>query len=136
VRADASHTGPSARRLAALFVLLVATALSGCGTTQLSTIPLHTAAKPETACDAALATGRLTNNRPNGLALQGANGETSLVLWPFGYRTQGVVGSMELIDDHGQFVAREGDMVEMTGGMGTEGFFVACAGTIKVVPPG
>jgi hypothetical protein len=100
-----------------------------------STIPLHTAAAPVAACDEALAVGTLTNNRPNGLALRAANGEGILVLWPFGYSSRGFVGSMELVDQNGIAIAREGDVVEMAGGTNADGVFIACAGTVKRIPP-
>jgi hypothetical protein len=105
-------------------------ALAGC-----NTVPLRTAAAPVDACDMALVSGTLTNNRPNGLALRTPDGEGILILWPFGYQSRGFVGSMELVDDKGQAIAREGDVVEMSGGMGADGLFVACAGTVRRIPP-
>lgn len=119
----------SSRWIALAFVAAI---VAGCNTN-----PLRTAPGPATACDDALATGTLTNNRPNGLALRAADGTILDVLWPFGYSSRGFVGSMELVDPNGQAIAREGDLVEMGGGTNREGVFVACAGSIKVVrPPG
>lgn len=124
--------GRGARRGAPLAAAVLGAILVACG----NTVPLHTATGPVQACDGAITSGRLTNNRPNGLALQAPDGATTLVLWPFGYSTRGFVGSMELVDDQGRVIAREGDNVEVGGGMGGDGFFAACAGTIRVVPPG
>jgi hypothetical protein len=111
--------------------LVAAGTLAAC-----TTIPLRTAAAPAAACDAALAVGTLTNNRPNGLALRTTSGEVTLVLWPFGYSTRGFVGSMELVDQTGSAIAREGDVVQMAGGTNADGVFVACAGTVKRIPSG
>jgi hypothetical protein len=110
--------------------LVAAATLAAC-----TTIPLHTATAPAAACDAALAVGTLMNNRPNGLALRATNGERILVLWPFGYSSRGFVGSMELVDQNGNAIVREGDVVEMAGGTNADGVFVACAGTVKRIPP-
>jgi pectin methylesterase-like acyl-CoA thioesterase len=114
----------SVRSLALTFVAVMT--LAAC-----NSIPLHTAPGPAAACDEALATGTLTSNRPNGLALQTSDDQVLLVLWPFGYTSRGFVGSMELVDPSGATIAREGDVVEMTGGTNGDGTFVACAGTVK-----
>jgi hypothetical protein len=88
-------------------------------------------------CDLALASGTLTNNRPDGLALRAADGSIQRVLWPFGYSSRGFVGSMELVDPTGAAIAREGDFIQMGGGLDGEGIFAACAGTVaKAAPPG
>ncbi len=128
-RAGDARTKPRAAALL-LLVAVVALLLAGC-----NTVPLRTASAPATACDAALTSGTLVNNRPNGLALTAANGEGIEVLWPYGYSSRGIVGSMELLDERGQSIAREGDYVEIGGGSDGQGVFVACAGSIRVVPP-
>lgn len=118
----------------ALAATLLVGALAAC-----NTIPLRTAAQPETACDSALISGQLVSNRPDGLALRLGTGEIARVLWPFGYSTRGGVGSLELLDQTGRAVAREGDLIDIGGGQGggAEGAsaFVACAGTIRTLPP-
>lgn len=114
---------------AALALILLVVVLAGC-----SMVPLRTAPAPAAACDMALASGQLLINRPNGLALRAPNGDGILVLWPFGYSSRGFVGSMELVHETGRVIPREGDFVEMAGGTGADGVFVACAGTIRLVP--
>lgn len=116
-------------RSIALGVALLA-AVAGC-----STISLRTADAPTRDCDQALLRGILTNDRPNGLALRELDGTGVNVLWPFGYSSRGFVGSMELVDPTGNSIARDGDWVEMAGGSNLDDVFVACAGTIKKVPP-
>jgi hypothetical protein len=122
----------SYRRIATIIVLTAVLGLAGC-----STLSLRTANAPTTACDLALARGILASSRESGLALREPEGPNIIVLWPFGYSSRGFVGSMELVDPTGSSIAREGDTVEMAGGMNLDGVFVACAGTIKkVAPPG
>ena len=116
-------------------ILGTAVAFAACTGGPPNTIPLHTAAGPVAICDDALASGVLRNNRPNGLALEASNGDAIVVLWPFGYRSRGLVGNMELVDPSGATVAREGEFVQMAGGTNADGVFVACAGTIKAAPP-
>jgi hypothetical protein len=95
---------------------------------------LRTASAPQTACDAALVAGWLVSSRESGLALQ-QPGEPNLpVTWPFGYRTGSFVGGLELQDENGRVLAREGEFVEVGGGLGGDGSFIACAGTVRVVP--
>jgi hypothetical protein len=120
----------AARPLAVvLAVVVVALASVGC-----NQLVLRTAPAPQEACDAALLSGRLVSSRESGLAIQ-VPGEPNLeVTWPFGYRAGGFAGSLELQDETGRVVAREGDVVQMGGGMGGDGSFFACAGTIHVVP--
>lgn len=114
-----------------LLAIIAAASVVGC-----NSIPLRTAAAPATACDMALASGTLTNNRPDGLALRVADGSIERVLWPFGYSSRGFVGSMELVGPTGAAIAREGDSVQMGGGVNGDGIFVVCAGTVaKVAPP-
>ncbi len=95
---------------------------------------LRTAPEPEEACDAALISGRLVSSRESGLALQVPGEPYVPVTWPFGYRAGGFVGSLELQDETGRVLAREGDVIEAGGGMGGDGSFIACAGTVRVVP--
>jgi hypothetical protein len=54
-------------------------------------------------------------------------------MWPFGYSTRLVDGVIELVDSSGAFVAREGDVVQMGGGFGTNGLFYSCSdGLVRV----
>jgi hypothetical protein len=111
-------------------VVAVAAVVAGCMTTSLRTAPA-----PVSACDAALLGGTLVSDPANGLALTGGDGGTILVLWPYGYSARGIPGNIELVDETGRTVAREGALIEMGGGSGANGVFVACAGTIRPVPP-
>ena len=122
----------SYRRIATIIVLTATLGLAGC-----NTLSLRTADAPTTDCDLALARGILISSRQSGLALREPEGANVIVLWPFGYSARGFVGSIELLDPMGSSIAREGDTVEMAGGMNLDGVFVACAGTIKkVAAPG
>ncbi len=53
-------------------------------------------------------------------------------MWPFGYSARLVDGQIELLDDSGEFVAREGDTVQAGGGFGANNLFYACAGLQRV----
>ena len=116
------------RSLSALLVV-AAFAFAAC-----NQLVLRTAAAPVEGCDAALTGGRLVSSRESGLALQSPGQANLEVTWPFGYRTGGFVGSLELQDETGRVLAREGDFIEVGGGMGGDGRWVACAGTVRVVP--
>ena len=115
--------------------LVVAAALT-LATLGCNQLVLRTATAPEEACDAALTSGRLVSSRESGLALQPPGQPNLPVTWPFGYKAGGFVGSLELQDETGRVLAREGDFVEVGGGLGGDGSFVACAGTVRVVPAG
>jgi hypothetical protein len=98
-------------------------------------LTLRTAVQPAVGCDAALTTGRLVSSRETGLAVTPADGRPNIVVtWPFGYSAGGFVGSLELRDETGRVLAREGDFVQVGGGMGGDGSWVACAGSISVMP--
>lgn len=96
---------------------------------------LRTAAAPAGGCDAALTAGRLVSSRESGLSLRPADGGPNIaVTWPFGYSAGGFVGSLELRDEEGRLLAREGDFVQVGGGMGGDDSWVACAGSVSVIP--
>ena len=96
---------------------------------------LRTAPAPATACDAAITAGRLVSSRESGLALGPAGGGPNIpVTWPFGYSAGGFVGTLELRDETGRVLAREGDFVQVGGGMGGDDSWVACAGSVSVIP--
>jgi hypothetical protein len=109
-------------------LLLAAAVIAGCASPVLRTAPA-----PADVCDDALASGRLVTSRQSGLALVPPEGAATLVIWPFGYGSRGFVGSIELVDEKGTTVAREGQFVQVGGGLGVDGFFVACAGSVQVV---
>jgi len=92
---------------------------------------LTEAARPQ-ACMDALAQGTLVPDPRSGLALATPAGERTPVMWPFGYSARLVDGQIELLDDSGEFVAREGDTVQAGGGFGANNLFYACAGLQRV----
>jgi hypothetical protein len=119
------------RSLAALAFTVLAFAAMAC-----NQLVLRTAAAPATACDAALTSGRLVSSREGGLALTPADGGPNIVVtWPFGYSAGGFVGNLELRDETGRALAREGDFVQVGGGLGGDGSWIACAGSVSVIPP-
>jgi hypothetical protein len=118
------------RSLAALALTVLAFAAVAC-----NQLVLRTAAEPALACDAALTAGRLVSSRESGLALGPADGGPNIpVTWPFGYSAGGFVGSLELRDGTGRVLAREGDFVQVGGGVGGDDSWVACAGSVSVIP--
>ena len=118
------------------FMAVVAAALLALATVACNQLVLRTAPAPQEACDAALISGRLVSSRESGLALQVTGEPNFPVTWPFGYRLGGFVGSLELQDETGRILAREGDVIQLSGGTSGDGSFIACAGTISVVPAG
>ena len=120
---------PSPRRIAAVAsIVVLAVATLGC-----NQLVLRTALAPQEACDAALTGGRLVSSRESGLAIQPPGQPTLAVTWPFGYKAGGFVGSLELQDETGRVLAREGDVIEVGGGLGGDGSWIACAGTVRLV---
>jgi hypothetical protein len=80
----------------------------------------------------ALLEGRLVADSHAGLALSQADGVVRAVIWPAGYS---VVrnGSLALINDRGETVARVGDAVELAGGeRGPTGAWQVCPDQIVV----
>lgn len=115
------------QRIVALALLGVV--LAGCA------VQLKTAPAPVSACDDALASGRLVANAQTGLAFEGSTGEVLPVLWPFGYSARRGVAGIELLDSGGAVIAHEGDFVTAGGGTGNDGLFAVCPASVKVVPP-
>ena len=106
----------------------VALLVAGCA------VQLRTAPAPGDACDDALISGRLVTSAQSGLAVVDSTGHVTEVLWPFGYTARRGVSGIELVDDKGAVVAREGDFVEMGGGLGANDVWGACPGSVTVVP--
>ena len=115
--------------LRTLAVLALATVtLAGCAA------QLRTASAPVDAGDDALTSGRLVADARTGLALSDATGKVTPVLWPFGFSARSGLSGLELVDERGKVVAREGDFVEITGGFGADETWRACPGSVTVVP--
>ena len=111
-----------------LATAILAIVLSGCS------VQLRTAPAPVEVCDLALTSGRLVSSAQSGLALVDSTGHVTEVLWPFGYAARRGLSGGELVDEKGAAVAREGDLVEMGGGLGANDVWGACPGTVTVVP--
>jgi hypothetical protein len=111
-----------------LAIAALAVVLSGCS------VQLRTAPAPVNGCDDALLSGRLVTSAQSGLAVVDSTGHVTEVLWPFGYTARRGASGVELVDDRGATVAREGDFVEMAGGLGANDVWGACPGSITVVP--
>ena len=124
-----------------LFGLAVAAVLlAGCTADQSPTpspesIALLTEPAPAQACMEALAMGTLVFDPRSTLAIGGPSGERTPVMWPFGYSARLVDGTLELLDNRGQLVAREGDRIEMGGGFGAGNLFYACSGSVQRTGP-
>jgi hypothetical protein len=84
-------------------------------------------------CPTALADGVLVSDGKT-LVLQAPTGETSPIAWPAGYRVEQRGGKLAVVDFLGNVKAREGDHIQVGGGVGTDNVFHAC-GEIVVVPP-
>ena len=97
-------------------------------------VQLKTAPARVDVCDLALISGRLVTSAQSGLAVVDSTGHVTEVLWPFGYTARRGVSGVELVDEMGAVVAREGDLVEMGGGLGANDVWSACPGSVTVVP--
>ena len=95
---------------------------------------LRTAAAPVSHCDDALISGRLVAEAQSGLAVIDSTGKITPVLWPFGYSARRGLSTIELVDEGGKAVAKEGDFVEISGGFAADETWAACAGSVTVVP--
>ena len=109
-----------------LGVALAVSVLAGCS------VQLLTAAAPSDACDMALIAGSLERHPQTGLGI-GTSGEAvTPVQWPFGYSARMELSTVVLVDETGKVVAREHDRIEVGGGAGADGLWVAC-GPVRVV---
>jgi len=70
----------------------------------------------ETSCPAALARGVLVEDGPAGLGLQGDDGQTFHVRWPFGVGVRLVGDRLAVADAFGKVIAHAGDAVSLPGG--------------------
>jgi hypothetical protein len=67
-----------------------------------------------------------------GLSVRAPNGVTSTIDWPPGYVVRND-GGWVLVDPSGSIKAREGDHIQVAGGLGPDGVWHAC-GDITVLP--
>lgn len=116
----------------AVLALVIAVS-AGCGTP----VALRTAPAPVDACDQAVMGGVLMPSSQSGLAVRpiAGNREMVEVLWPFGYAAaRDLQGAITLRDASGNDIAREGETILMGGGLGANGVWAACAGTVESAP--
>lgn len=67
-------------------------------------------------CPAGQLQGELVADEVDGLAVLLDTGERVAVIWPHGYAARVNEGTLELMDETGETVAREGDHIEVGGG--------------------
>jgi len=120
---------PARRLFSVAAIALLALVVAGC------TVQLRTDSRPRDACDDALASGRLVTDARSGLALATNGGDVTPILWPFGWSARREMSSVVLLDGTGKVVAREGDLVQVGGGLGSDGFFAVCPVGLTVTHP-
>ena len=81
---------------------------------------IRTPAEQPQACMDALIGGTIIRAAATGLGLRSADGTLTAVEWPFGYTARIANGKVELLDETGQVVAREGDDISVGGGFGND----------------
>jgi hypothetical protein len=128
-RADAMRRpGVAGRlRLAGWVLVVVATALSGCGPAALATGPAVVGGQ-EVVCMAALAEGILHGDPddPRLAWLVNPDGVRYELQWPRGF-TARFNPELEMVASNGEVVAREGDDLDLGGGFGArDGAFSVC----------
>ena len=106
---------PRIRGLLAGFVLLVTVGAGSAGCTL--------------TCPAALATGVLTASGAE-LVLAGETGDTHVVAWPDGYGVRQDGDRLVLTNRFGIVMAREGDRIDMGGGVGANDVFQGCGDVV------
>ena len=79
----------------------------------------------------ALLSGKLTRHAQTGLGVTAGDGAQVAVEWPFGYSAHIDRGIAVLLDDKGNEVAKEGDQIQVGGGLGNA-IWHAC-GPVSVV---
>ena len=84
-------------------------------------------------CPTALAEGVLVADA-NSLVLRATTGGTNAIAWDSGTWVREDGGKLALVDWLGGVKAREGDHIQVAGGVGTDDIFHAC-GPIAVVSP-
>ena len=114
------------RRLLSSAVIVIV--LAACSTP----VALRTATARFDACEQALLAGELVASSKSGLAVRDGDGVTE-VLWPVGYSATKESTGLVLRDETGKILVHEGQRVSMSGGLGADNVWTACAGTITEV---
>jgi hypothetical protein len=120
-----------------LFLLVLVAILLGLGACSnnpvlLETIPGGTPGP----CMAAVIEGKLVVTPSNAVGLLEPNGTGRGLIWPAGYAGQ-QNGSIAIVDEKGNVVARVGDTVELGGGeVGPNDAWEVCPGTVVVKETG
>lgn len=96
-------------------IAVAAMVLAGC-----TSAGIKTASQPSEACMMALLSGTLVEDPRSGLAVSDGQGNITPVEWPYGYSARNELSTIVLVDERGQAVAREGDQVQLGGGLGNE----------------
>jgi hypothetical protein len=94
-------------------IALIAVILSAC-----TPVSIRTPARVSQVCMDALMSGTLAKEQETGLGIADQDGIVLPVEWPFGYSARMEVSKVVLVDEKGFVVAREGDEVQVGGGMG------------------
>ena len=94
------------------------------GAIALRTQPVET---PD-ACPAALISGTLVRHAQSGMGIRDPAGQVRQVIWPRGYFARDDGGSLAVIDQSGNVVAHEGDLVGIGGGEQLDGTWLGCGG--------
>ena len=116
VRASPNHQRGARRSLVAIaFVTTLVLFADGC----------------QSGCQTGLQDGVLVAGG-TGLSVRAADGVTSTIDWPPGYLIRND-GGWVLVDPSGGIKAREGDHIQVAGGLGPDGVWHAC-GDISVMP--
>lgn len=84
-------------------------------------------------CPASLLVGTLVAHDTWGIAVEtDTDSEVQMAWWPHGWSARRDGDGLELLDEDGQVVAREGDQVEIGGGERPDGSWWACGGDVTV----
>ena len=110
-------------------IALAAIVLAGC-----TSVGIRTASQPSEACMMALLSGTLVEDPRSGLAVSDGQGNVTPVEWPYGYSARNELSTIVLVDDRGQVVGREGDQVQLGGGLGDEVWYACGLSAANVNP--
>jgi hypothetical protein len=98
-------------------------------------VAIPTAGPPvgQVACMDALLTGQLVADEDAGVAIQAADGATTVVVWPNGWVAVDQGGKRVVVNDRGDPVAQVGDQVAIGGGLGAGDRWYTCGEVTRPV---